>query len=168
VGRDEEPDLGRIIVRIDRIDGIAAPLRSASCRSAMTIESGLAAHFKQPEGPACPVVDWLVKIEHDGRHPPRRVSALLARRRQPRRRARTRATPGARPTMQYLADEIGKGWNPADEREHVIHIGNPHGQLQDEARRRGRRAAVVAVSDEAGVRPRRRSLRVAPRGRSLQ
>jgi hypothetical protein len=31
--------------------------------------------------------------------------------------------------MQYLAAEIDKGWDPAQEREHTIEIGNPHGQV---------------------------------------
>lgn len=52
----------------------------------MSIESGLAAHFKQDDGPSLP-------------------------------------------TMQYLAAEIDKGWDPAQEREHTIEIGNPHGQV---------------------------------------
>ena len=93
---------------------------------AMTIESGLSAHFKQPDGPSLPGVDWRVKVEFDGRIHQVVVRALLA----PDASAATRKDEAyqAQTTMQYLADEIGKGWNPADEREHVIHIGNPHGQ----------------------------------------
>jgi hypothetical protein len=95
----------------------------------MSIESGLSAHFRQPDGPSVPGVDWLVRIEHEGQVHHARVRSLLAAdasvstRRDQAYQAQT--------TMQYLADEIGKGWSPADEREHVIHIGNPHGQAAD-------------------------------------
>ena len=92
----------------------------------MSIESALAAHFKQPDGPSLPGVSWLVRIEHGGQHYHARVKALLA---SDATRA-TRRDDGyqAQTTMQYLADEIAKGWNPAHEREHTIQIGNPHGQ----------------------------------------
>ena len=92
---------------------------------AMTIEGGLSARFLQADGPSVPGVDWRVRIEQDGRIHHARVSALLA----PDATAATRNDEAyqAQTTMQYLADEIGKGWDPADEREHVIHIGNPQG-----------------------------------------
>jgi len=91
----------------------------------MRIEGGLAAHFKQADGPSLPGVSWLVRIEHGGNLHYARVKALLA----PDATRATRRDDGyqVRTTMQYLADQIEKGWNPADEREHVIHIGNPHG-----------------------------------------
>lgn len=92
----------------------------------MSIESALAAHFKQPDGPSLPGVSWLVRIEHGGRSYHARVKALLA----PDASRATRKDEGyqARTTMQYLAAEIEAGWNPAQEREHTIQIGNPHGQ----------------------------------------
>jgi len=92
----------------------------------MTIESALSAHFKQPNGPSVPGVSWLVRIEHGGRHYHARVKALLA----PDATKATRKDDGyqARTTMQYLAAEIENGWNPAQEREHTIQIGNPQGQ----------------------------------------
>jgi hypothetical protein len=98
---------------------------------ALTIESGLAAHFKQPEGPSLPGVEWLVRIENEGRIHHARVRALLAADAS----AGTRKDEAyqAQTTMQYLAEAIERGWNPAEEREHVIHIGNPHGQAADAA-----------------------------------
>ena len=98
---------------------------------AMTIESGLAAHFKQPDGPSLPGVDWLVRIEHAGRIHHARVRALLAA--DATQATRKDEAYQAQTTMQYLADEIEKGWNPAEERKHVIHIGNPHGQPAEAA-----------------------------------
>ena len=95
----------------------------------MSIESGLAAHFKQPEGPSLPGVAWLVRIEHGGKLYHARVKALLA----PDATKATRKDDGyqARTVMQYLAAEIENGWNPAHDRDHEIHIGNPHGQPAD-------------------------------------
>jgi hypothetical protein len=92
----------------------------------MSIESGLAAHFKQPEGPSVPGVSWLVRIEHGGRQHHARVKALLA----PDATPATRKDQAyqAQTTMQYLAHEIEKGWDPAEPREHEIRIANPHGQ----------------------------------------
>jgi len=90
----------------------------------MAVESGLSAHFKQPDGPSLPGVDWLVRIERDGRIHHARVRALL----QPCASQATRKDQAyqAQTTMQYLADQLEAGWDPADEREHVIHIGDPH------------------------------------------
>jgi hypothetical protein len=69
----------------------------------MSIESALEAQFKQPDGPSLPGVSWLVRIDHGGQVHHVRVQALLAA-------------------------EIVSGWNPAQEREHTIHMGNLHGQ----------------------------------------
>jgi hypothetical protein len=93
----------------------------------MSIESALAAHFKQPDGPSMPGVSWLIRIDHGGRSYSARVKALLAA----DATKATRRDDGyqARTAMQYLAAEIENGWNPAQEREHTIHIGNPHGAL---------------------------------------
>ena len=91
----------------------------------MSIVSGLAAHFKQPDGPSVPGVSWLVRIEHGGHAHHARVKALLA---AGASRA-TRRDQGyqARLAMQHLAALIDSGWNPAQEREHTIEIGNPTG-----------------------------------------
>ncbi|MBC7832936.1 MAG: hypothetical protein H7Y62_13070 [Hyphomicrobium sp.] len=91
----------------------------------MMIESAFAAHFKQADGPSVAGVSWLVRIQHGGRMHHARVKALLAidasraTRRDDRYQART--------TMQYLAAEIENGWDPAQEREHTIEIGDPPG-----------------------------------------
>ncbi|MEO8805289.1 MAG: hypothetical protein ABI433_04355 [Burkholderiaceae bacterium] len=92
----------------------------------MFIESGLEAHFKQDDGPSLPGVSWLVRIEHAGHVHHARVKALLAP--DTTKATRKDGAYQARTTMQYLAAEIENGWNPALEREHTIHIGNPHGQ----------------------------------------
>jgi hypothetical protein len=91
----------------------------------MSIESGLAAHFKRPDGPSVPGVSWLVRIEHEGQVHHARVKALLA----PDATRATRRDQGyqAQTTMEYLADEIERGWSPDDTREHEIEIGNPAG-----------------------------------------
>lgn len=91
----------------------------------MRIESGLAAHFKQADGPSLPGVSWLVWIEHGERTYHARVKALLA----PDASRATRKDDGyqARTAMQYLAAEMANGWHPSQERDHTIHIGNPPG-----------------------------------------
>jgi len=91
----------------------------------MTIESALAAHFKQPNGPSAAGVSWLVRIEHGGQLYHARVKALLAA--NASRATRRDQDYQARTTMQYLAALIEGGWNPAQEREHTIEIGDPAG-----------------------------------------
>jgi len=91
----------------------------------MTIESALAAHFKQPDGPSVAGVSWLVRIEHGGRPHHARVKALLAA--DASRTTCRDQDYQARTTMQYLAALIESGWDPAQEREHTIQIGNPPG-----------------------------------------
>jgi len=91
----------------------------------MTIESALAAHFKQPNGPSVAGVSWLVRIEQGGHPYHVRVKALLAV--NASRATRRDQDYQARTTMQYLAALIENGWNPAEEREHMIEIGDPHG-----------------------------------------
>jgi hypothetical protein len=91
----------------------------------MTIESALAAHFKQPDGPSVPGVSWLVRIEHGGLSHHARVKALLAA--GASRATRRDEAYQARTTLQYLTALIEGGWNPAQEREHTIEIGDPPG-----------------------------------------
>lgn len=92
----------------------------------LSIESGLAAHFKQAQGPSLQGVSWLVRIDHGGHTHHARVKALLA----PDATKATRQDQAyqAQTTMEYLNDQMAQGWNPADEREHIIHISNPLGQ----------------------------------------
>jgi len=91
----------------------------------MSIESGLAAHFKQVQGPSLPGISWLVRIDHNGATHHARVTALLA----PDASKATRRNKDyqARTTMEYLTDQIESGWDPAKPREHTIHIGDPLG-----------------------------------------
>lgn len=89
----------------------------------MSIESGLSAHFKQPDGSSVPGVSWLVRIEHRGGSYHARVMALFAA--GASRATRRDESYQARATMEYLAALIESGWNPAQEREHAIEIGNP-------------------------------------------
>ncbi len=91
----------------------------------MTIESALAAHFKQPDGPSVTGVSWLVRIEHGGRAHHARVKALLAA--DASRATRRDQKYQARTTLQYLDELIESGWDPAHEREHRIEIGDPPG-----------------------------------------
>ena len=100
----------------------------------MSIESGLAAHFKQPDGPSMPGVSWLVRIEHGGQAHHARVKALLAA--SASRATRRDQGYQARMAMQYLAALINSGWNPAQEREHTIEIGDPPGAPGREPPRR--------------------------------
>jgi len=89
----------------------------------MSIESGLAAHFTQADGLSLQGVSWLVRIDLDGQTHHARVKALLL----PGTASATRKDQAyqAQTTLQYLADQIEQGWNPANEREHTIHIGDP-------------------------------------------
>ncbi len=91
----------------------------------MKIESALSAHFKQPDGPSVPGVSWLVRIEHGGRSHHARVKSLLAA--NASRATRRDDAYQARTTMQYLAALIENGWDPAQEREHTIEIGDAPG-----------------------------------------
>jgi len=93
----------------------------------MRIVSGLAAHFKQPDGVSLPGVSWLVAIEHGGQTYHARVQALLASDASKATRKDERYQ--ARTALQYLVAELERGWHPAHEREHTIHIGNPQGQV---------------------------------------
>ena len=94
----------------------------------MSIESGLTAHFKQASGPSVPGVSWLVRIEQGGFSYYARVKALLAA--DASRATRRDKDYQAHATMQYLAALIENGWNPAEEREHTIEIGDPPGAPQ--------------------------------------
>ncbi|MEP7099675.1 MAG: hypothetical protein ABI781_04145 [Burkholderiales bacterium] len=89
----------------------------------MHVESSLAAHFKQADGPSLPGVSWLIGIEHGGRTYHARVKALLAA--DTTKTTRKDETYQAQTAMQYLAHELDSGWHPSQEREHTIHIGNP-------------------------------------------
>ena len=91
----------------------------------MRIESGLAAHFKQENGPSRPGTLWTVGIKHGDEHYQAMVKALLAddataaTRKDEKYQAQT--------AMQYLDERIRQGWHPSQVQEHTIYISNPKG-----------------------------------------
>jgi len=91
----------------------------------LRVEGALSAHFKQPSGPSRPGTDWVLGLSRGAETHRVRVRAYLA----PDATAATRADTAyqARTVMQYLTDLLERGWNPAEEREHVITLGNPAG-----------------------------------------
>lgn len=89
----------------------------------MRVESGLAAHFKEPDGRSRPGVLWLIGLLHGGGTYHVRVKALLAD--DATRATRKNDRYQAETAMQYLAAQLNAGWHPSQEREHVIHISNP-------------------------------------------
>jgi hypothetical protein len=90
----------------------------------MRIESGLAAHFKQDDGPSRPGVMWRVGLRHEGHDYQVHVKALLAD--DATRATRKDERYQAQTAMDYLADLLASGWHPSQPRDHTIHIGNPH------------------------------------------
>jgi hypothetical protein len=89
----------------------------------LRIENGLSAHFKMPDGPSRPGTLWSVGLTRGDETYATTVKALLTNDATPATRANSQYQ--AQTTMQYLNDELNKGWHPSQEREHVIHIGNP-------------------------------------------
>ena len=91
----------------------------------MRVESGLAAHFKEPEGESRPGVEWLIGIQDGAQTYHARVRALLAD--DATRATRKDQEYQAQTAMQYLSELMASGWHPSEKREHVIHISNPLG-----------------------------------------
>ena len=91
----------------------------------MRIEGGLNAHFKEPNGPSRPGVDWAVGLKRGDEVHTVMVRALLADDATPATRANQDYQ--ARTAMQYLNDQLHSGWHPTQPREHVIYISNPIG-----------------------------------------
>jgi hypothetical protein len=89
----------------------------------MRIERGLSAHFKQGDGTSRPGVEWSVGLKRGNELHSVTVKALLADDASAATRANSEYQ--ARTAMQYLNDQLSAGWNPAQEREHVIYITNP-------------------------------------------
>jgi hypothetical protein len=89
----------------------------------MRVESGLAAHFKQENGPSRPGTLWTVGIKHGDEQYHAMVKGLLAddataaTRKDEKYQAQT--------AMQYLDERIGQGWHPSQMEEHTIYISNP-------------------------------------------
>jgi hypothetical protein len=89
----------------------------------MRVEGGLAAHFKVPDGPSRPGVQWAIGLKHGEATYTVRVRALFA----DDASAETREDDEyqAQTAMQYLNDCLNNGWHPEQEMEHEIYIGNP-------------------------------------------
>ncbi len=89
----------------------------------MRVESGLSAHFKQASGGSRPGVDWLIDMKRGQAVYRVRVRGLLA----DNASASTRKDEAyqARTAMQYLDSLLSHGWDPQEERTHIITIGNP-------------------------------------------
>jgi len=89
----------------------------------MRVEGALEAHFRQPTGPSRPGIDWTIGLKHGAEMHRVHVRAYFADDMTSAVRADT--TYLGRTVMQYLDDVLRAGWTPAQEREHVITIGNP-------------------------------------------
>jgi hypothetical protein len=89
----------------------------------MRVEGGLAAHFKTADGGSRPGVHWKIALKRGDEIHTVLVKAFLTP-------DATRATQRdqeyqAQTVMQYLNDQLHAGWHPEQQRDHVIHIGNP-------------------------------------------
>ncbi len=89
----------------------------------MRVEKGLSAHFKVPNGPSRPGVQWVIGVKLGAAEYKVFVKALFA----DDATAETRANQEyqARTAMQYLNDQLRNGWRPEQEKEHTIYISNP-------------------------------------------
>ena len=89
----------------------------------MRIEGGLAAHFFVSDGSSRPGVQWTVGLKQGDRTCTVMVKTLYA----DDATAATKADQEyqARTAMQYLNDRLNAGWDPSQEVDHLIYIGNP-------------------------------------------
>jgi hypothetical protein len=94
----------------------------------MRVEGGLSAHFKVPDGPSRPGVQWAIGLKQGEKIYSVLVKALFADDATPETRANQQYQ--GQVAMQYLNDCLKKGWDPDQEREHTIYISNP---VSDEA-----------------------------------
>jgi len=96
---------------------------SATQEWTLRVASGLAAHFKQPDGPSEPGVVWSVQIARGDERYTAMVKTLFAAdatratRRDDRYQSQT--------AMQYLNDRLRQGWHPVNDEDHTIVLGNP-------------------------------------------
>jgi hypothetical protein len=92
----------------------------------MRVEGGLAAHFKVPDGPSRPGVQWTIGLKQGERTYRVMVKGLLA----DDASAETQQDHEyqAQVAMQYLNDQLNAGWHPDEERDHLIFIGNSTGE----------------------------------------
>ena len=89
----------------------------------MRVQSGLAAHFKMPNGPSRPGVHWAVDLKQSEKTYKVLVKALFADDATPETRSNQEYQ--AQVAMQYLNDQLSKGWHPDRDADHTIYISNP-------------------------------------------
>lgn len=89
----------------------------------MRVESGLSAHFKVPDGPSRPGVQWTIGLKQGENIYQVLVKALLADDATPETKANEEYQ--AQVAMQYLNDRLTNGWHPGERTEHTIYISNP-------------------------------------------
>src|SRR5437762_13393359 len=90
----------------------------------MRVEGGLAANFKVPNGPSRPGVHWTVELKQGEKTYKVMVKALFADDASPETRKNQEYQ--AQVAIQYLNDQLNKGWRPDRDVEHTIYIGNPN------------------------------------------
>jgi hypothetical protein len=91
----------------------------------MRVEGGLSAHFKVPNGPSRPGVHWTIGLKNGDDTYQVLVKALFADDATPETQKNQQYQ--AQVAMQYLNDQIKKGWHPKQQIEHTIYISNPRG-----------------------------------------
>lgn len=91
----------------------------------MRVEGGISAHFKVPNGPSQPGVHWAIGLKNGEKTYKVMVKALFADDATPETQKNQEYQ--AQVAMQYLNDQLNRGWHPTQEREHTIYISNPRG-----------------------------------------
>ena len=89
----------------------------------MRVEGALEAHFKQPNGPSRPGIDWAIGLKRGEDLHTVRVRSYFMDDATKATRADTRYLGNT--VMQHLDELIRSGWDPGQERQHEITIGNP-------------------------------------------
>jgi len=97
----------------------------------MRVEKGLSAHFKVPNGPSRPGVQWIIGLKRGEVEHSVPVTALFVDNATDETRANQEYP--ARTAMQYLNDQLRNGWRPEQDKDHTIYIGNPAAQPQNPA-----------------------------------
>lgn len=89
----------------------------------MRVEGALSAHFKTSQGASRPGVHWKIGLKRGEEIHTVFVKAFLTD--DATRDTQRDQEYQAQTVMQYLNDQLNAGWRPEQERDHVIHIGNP-------------------------------------------
>jgi hypothetical protein len=89
----------------------------------MRIEGALSAHFSDPNGISRPGVHWSVGLKQGEKTYKVLVKGFLAADATPETRKEQEYQ--GQVVMQYLNDQLRKGWHPNQQMEHTIYIGNP-------------------------------------------